>query len=73
MFFAMGGVLEVLLAMIAMQTGGWRVWLILTALPLLIFLTLCHVCNTTPELRTQNSELKSLFNIILEDCNKFDA
>ena len=23
--------------------------------------------------RTQNSELRSLFNIILEDCNKFDA
>ena len=24
------------------------------------------------ELRTQNSELRNLFNIILEDCNKFD-
>ena len=22
--------------------------------------------------RTQNSELRNLFNIILEDCNKFD-
>lgn len=42
-FWAIGTVFEVLLAVLVMPTLGWRWLLILSALPLLLFAVLCFV------------------------------
>lgn len=42
-FWALGTVFEVLLAVVVMPTLGWRWLLILSALPLLLFAVLCFV------------------------------
>ena len=42
-FWALGAVFEVLLAMVVMPTQGWRWLLALSAVPLAVFVALCYV------------------------------
>ena len=47
-FWAIGTVMEVLLALVVMPTLGWRYLLFFSAIPVLIFILSCNVSDRSP-------------------------
>ena len=48
-FWAIGGMLEVVLAILVLEPFGWRWWLVASALPTALFLVFCYVSILSEE------------------------